>query len=250
MGKNKILQSFDPVSLSQMDSVKLLDRVDRKFVFSKSKLENFLEKLIDNYYVLEINNIRNCSYQTIYFDTDDFKFYTDHHNGKLNRSKVRMRRYVESDSNFFEIKKKSNNGRTKKHRITIEKFDNNWSKEKINLLNKYINIETNKINPKIMVNYKRITLVSKLFDERITIDTELWFENNTKQSYFNNFVIVELKQNYKTFSQALKVLVDERIHEKSLSKYCLGISSLYNEVKINNFKSKFNQIKKICYENI
>jgi hypothetical protein len=42
----------------------------------------------------------------LYFDTDSKRFYHDHHNGKVKRTKIRMRNYVESNLTFLEIKKK------------------------------------------------------------------------------------------------------------------------------------------------
>lgn len=244
-----LLQKFKAISLHEMEEVKLLDRIDRKFVCSIKKFENILEKLTDFYYVLEINEIRNFQYSTVYFDTNDFLFYTQHHNGKGNRSKIRQRSYVETNVNFFEVKSKSNTGRTIKYRVPIKDLSTNFSDKKAKLIKKHIDLDIEKIFPKITIKYKRITLVSKLFNERITIDTELKYENGIKSANYSNMAIFELKQSSRASSHALNVLINERIPEKSISKYCLGIASLYEGIKINNFKTRFNQIKNICNEN-
>jgi len=70
---------FSPISLKNMDEVKLMNRSDTKFTFSVQKLPILLEKLVPFYDVLEINGKRLHSYKSLYFDTDDRKFYNDHH---------------------------------------------------------------------------------------------------------------------------------------------------------------------------
>ena len=49
---------FTPISLKNMDGVKLMNRSDTKFTFSSQKLPILLEKLIPFYNVLEINGKR------------------------------------------------------------------------------------------------------------------------------------------------------------------------------------------------
>ena len=65
---------FTPISLKNMDGVKLMNRSDTKFTFSSQKLPILLEKLIPFYNVLEINGKRLHSYKSLYFDTDKRKF--------------------------------------------------------------------------------------------------------------------------------------------------------------------------------
>ena len=62
---------FTPISLKNMDGVKLMNRSDTKFTFSSKKLPILLEKLIPFYNVLEINGKRLHSYKSLYFDTEN-----------------------------------------------------------------------------------------------------------------------------------------------------------------------------------
>ena len=101
----KHLDSFDPISLSEMDEVTLMNRADTKFVFSIATLLKVIPKLSNHYRVLEIKGVRLSAYQSLYFDTDDFQFYHQHHNGKTNRNKVRYREYIDSDLSFLEVKR-------------------------------------------------------------------------------------------------------------------------------------------------
>src|SRR4051812_12077582 len=112
-----ILREFSPITLEEMDEVKLQDRTDTKFVFAAKLLPSILEKLSKDCKVLEVNGIRLSRYETLYYDTDDFLLYNMHQNRRANRYKIRTRKYVESDLNFFEIKFKNNKGRTIKERV-------------------------------------------------------------------------------------------------------------------------------------
>ena len=96
---NKILASFEPISLNQMDEVKLMNRTDTKFVFEYSLLNKLMEEIKAHYYVLDINGIRLNAYRSLYFDTEDFKFYFEHTTEKK-RNKVRYREYMTLDYAF------------------------------------------------------------------------------------------------------------------------------------------------------
>jgi len=99
-----LLSDFEIVSLKDMETVQLMDRVDKKFAFNISKLESLLNTLINSYSVLKINDKAIQTYKSLYFDTEDRVFFLDHHNGRVNRHKVRFREYVGSGLIFLEVK--------------------------------------------------------------------------------------------------------------------------------------------------
>ena len=86
---NALLSSFKPISLEEMDSVKLMDRTDTKFVFHRSSLPIVLSAISKNYRALEVENSRWSPYETLYFDTPSLELYMRHHNEKMNRYKIR-----------------------------------------------------------------------------------------------------------------------------------------------------------------
>ena len=94
---NLNLSSFDKISLDEMNGVSLMKRVDTKFILSESQLLKVFSKIQKDYKVLEIDNERLMQYSTLYFDTQNKKCFKEHHNGKLNRYKIRMRKYLVSD---------------------------------------------------------------------------------------------------------------------------------------------------------
>ena len=244
-----ILYSFDSITLEEMDSVKLLDRIDKKFTFRIEKLSAILEDVKNDYKVLDVNGIRINSYKTLYFDTNDFKLYLQHHNGKLNRYKVRFRRYCDSGLNYFEVKFKNNKNRTIKERVKRSEMHSDIERKSEKLLIEKTPLLPNMLKPVIWVYYSRITLVSMLSKERLTIDIDLNFKNNENEKSFPNLVIAEVKQAKSEKSPFISIMQKNRIFEGALSKYCFGISCLNNQIKKNNFKIKFREINKLCYDN-
>ncbi len=112
-----VINSFDTIPLYKMSKVGLMNRIDTKYIFSLEILPALLIKLRESYKVMEINQDRVFPYLTTYLDTDDFLFFNQHMTGKLERHKIRYRKYELSGVSYLEIKKKTNKLRTEKVRI-------------------------------------------------------------------------------------------------------------------------------------
>ncbi len=240
------LHNYDTIALAEMDSVKLMDRTDVKYMFHSNLLANILEDLQPHYRVLEINNQRLCPYQTLYFDTPDLALYHAHRSNRLNRYKVRFRNYVGSDLSFFEVKFKNNKGRTIKKRIArAEQPDKYLNTENALFLSQKSELDPALLQAIMWVDYDRITLVSRHTPERVTIDLNLTFRNNTQQKNYENLVIAEVKQQKMSSSVLIDVLKKYQIREGSISKYCFGIVSLFPDVKQNNFKRHLRRVERV-----
>ena len=85
-----VLNQFDKIDLEGLEKVKLLNRVDSKFIFHVNELPFILKMIKDDYSLLEINDLHSFNYETVYFDSSKFQLYHAHHNGKLNRFKIRQ----------------------------------------------------------------------------------------------------------------------------------------------------------------
>ena len=105
----QVLGTFEPITLKGLEEVKMLNRIDTKYVFHIKQFAEILEEVKKDYYALEIDGNRMFAYESLYFDTEDYQLYKFHHNGKINRLKVRYRRYSDSGLVFFEVKYKVNN---------------------------------------------------------------------------------------------------------------------------------------------
>lgn len=241
----EIIQDYEPISLSEMDAVKLLNRTDLKFVFHKDKLATILLSTQDSYRNLVISGRFFTDYETHYFDTENYKFYIDHHNKRSNRFKVRMRSYVNSDLHFFEIKHKTNKNRTIKSRIKIEKQTDTIEGNCAKLMETCTGISPQLLHRAIQVNCRRITLVNKGLTERVTIDFDLTYLTNHQEYTYPDMIIVEIKQDKTQKSDFLKILKQHHLREISLSKYCFGIANYIQGVKKNNFKPQIHYVSKI-----
>jgi hypothetical protein len=223
-----------------------MDRTDTKFVFHSSHLSKILSTLKGNYKVLQVNNKVLSYYETLYYDTKNFDLYLQHHNGKLNRYKIRHRTYVDSNSGFLEVKHKNNKGRTLKTRIKKQDVPYNFDVNSLKFLASKLPFNPLVLIPKLWVNYNRITLVNLEIGERVTIDTGLEFIDTEKNKIaLNNLVIAEVKQDKKNPSTFISAIKEFGIKPGSISKYCMAASYLNTQLKTNSFKLKLNQISKI-----
>ena len=252
MNKNKkyliqyLLNDLQTVSLEELDNVKLLDRQDTKFVFNQIHLPLILDKIKPFYRILEINNERVFTYDNTYFDTDDFLFYNQHHNGNKKRFKIRSRKYSSSNQSFFEIKIKNNKDRTVKKRLPIDGINKYLGEQEKDLVSEIIGLPPNQITPKLNVQFSRITLTDNSFNERLTIDTNISAKNGSGSKIFNQLVISEIKQKkYDPKSDFIQILRNLKIQEMRFSKYCMGMLHVNKEIKYNRFKPKLLRINKI-----
>jgi hypothetical protein len=239
-----ILSDFEPITLKEMDGVKLMDRTDTKYVFRLDSLVAFLEQVKTDYRILVVNDHRISRYESLYFDTKNFDLYMCHHRGRLNRYKIRCRKYVESELHFFEVKFKNLKGRTIKDRVKQKLIDGLINEKAENLLNEKTPLKAAHLEAKLWVNYSRITLVNKISPERVTIDVDLVFKNSETNKSIDNLVIAEVKQEKAMSSSFVRLMKKHHIREGSMSKYCFGVISLFNTIKHNNFKPKLIQLKK------
>ncbi len=81
------LNRFATVTLEDMSGVKLMNRIDTKYLTSIEKLLCLLEMAHAEYMVQEIDNDSNLPYYTMYLDTDEHRMYVDHLRGKKFRKK-------------------------------------------------------------------------------------------------------------------------------------------------------------------
>jgi len=241
---------LEPIQLEEMDRVKLMNRTDTKYWFHYELLQQILHEIQKDYFVLEINNESELPYTTTYYDTSNNNMFTEHHNGKLNRYKVRRRSYVSSGISFLEIKFKNNKGRTIKKRITTEFGNTTFTTQETEFLSRHIPFNPEELHPTLINNFSRLTLVNKNFKERCTIDMNLRFEIADKTAALSDLVIVEIKSDGKVDNSPLaSALFEQRIKPSGFSKYCVGRTLTNGALKRNAFKGKIRRIEKTIKTN-
>lgn len=242
---NKV-STMSPVSLSELDTVALQNRIDSKYVLHENEMMTLFPCFLENYKVLSIDGLRSFTYENNYFDTKELLFYNDHHNGYAHRIKVRSRKYVESNLCYFEIKKKENLNRTNKHRIRLDTIASEINLEKQDLVQSYTRKNLNDLKLILKNNFKRITFVNNDFTERVTIDFNLQFSDTHQEVNYNSIVILEIKQSKTTqMSPIVSFLKEKNTREHSFSKYIFGVIALQPDTKKNNFLPIIKNLNKI-----
>ncbi len=246
---NALLNTFAPITLAEMKSVRLMNRVDTKFVTTLPRLMQLLEMAKGEYFVQEIDGERNSAYTTLYYDTPRLDMYIMHHNGCLGRQKVRVRQYVDTNLTFLEVKNKNNHRRTRKKRITVTGFDITGEQQR-EFLKPLCWWDVDTLQPALRNWFNRITLVNKAKTERVTIDTGLRFHNcmSGLDKSLDQVVIIELKRDGNQPSPLLAMLRDLHIHPYGFSKYCMGTALSNPSVKKNRLKPKLHYVERLLRE--
>lgn len=239
------LKQFNSVSLNEIDEVKLMNRIDRKYWFHISLLDKLLEAVVQDYDILEINEKRLMEYKSSYFDTDDNYMYLKHHNRKLNRYKVRRRTYLTTNDDFFEIKFKTNKRRTVKKRIQTQFDSVDFLESEKSFLAEKSPFEGLHLRNSLNNHFRRITLIHKKKLDRCTIDVQPKFWNENGEIRFENLVVFELKRGRSLKSSPmLNILRSLKVRQRGLSKYCTGRALLDPKLKRNAFKPRLRFIEK------
>lgn len=241
----KILTDFEPVSLEEINEVKLMSRIDRKYWFHLSILNEFLLQALPYYHILEINGQRLMEYRTRYFDTAGNDMYLMHHNKHLPRHKIRLRKYVSTNNGFLEVKFKTNKKVTIKSRVENEFEKPDFSVEDKNFIAKKTPFSGVPVFPVIYNEFHRITLIHREKLDRCTIDISPKFWNGKNEIHLKNLVIFELKKGHSLKSSPMVALARSlKIRQRGMSKYCTGRALLEPELKQNSFKPRLRFIYK------
>ena len=241
-----VVKGFAPISLDEMDAVALLNRTDTKFVMSTEQLVSALSALQSAYRILSINGQRLNHYRTLYFDTPDFELYNLHVNGRANRYKVRSREYTDSALSFLEVKHKTSKERTIKNRISTDEPVMEMTLEAENWLSGVFPYDSKELEPKLWNTFTRITLVNIQHRERVTLDVNLAFSMSYRFARLDGVAIAEVKMDSgNQDSPFLAQMQKQRIRAQGFSKYCIGASMLYDQVKKNALKPKMLWIEKM-----
>ena len=242
-----LLDQLPPISLDEMKDIKLMNRIDKKYLATIGQLEQLLVLAQGKYMVQQIEGKRYNRYHTIYLDTPDEEMYTMHHNGRLVRQKVRVRTYLDSGDTFLEVKNKNNHGRTKKKRMVVSGVHTLHEDDGDMLLAKYANYLLADLVPKVENRFERITLVNMAKTERLTIDCHVKFHHLETDMHdtFDRLVIIELKRDGNVYSPVKDMLRELRIKPSGFSKYCIGSALTNPNLKRNRFKPRFKKIDKL-----
>ncbi len=215
---------------------------------------NCLVDLMKQY--MQIDEYKRNKITNIYYDTEDYKVIRNSLEKPKYKEKLRMRMYGDTEKNdkvFIELKKKFK-GIVYKRRIILNKNDDIFEIEKINLDNqvlkeiKYFLSLYNYIKPMIHLSYYREAYKSLEDSEfRMTFDFDIKVRNKDvtflsseydKSILDDNTVILEVKTVSGLPNWFLGFLKGKDIKQTSFSKY----GEAYKKYLINDFKNYIGRL--------
>lgn len=241
-----MLNQFTPIYLDQLGRAALMDRQETKYIFRGDQIIDFLPGIEGDYKILDIKGQRISSYRTVYYDTADFRFFQQHQNGSGRRWKIRQRTYLDSQANFLEVKQKDNRKRTRKSRVQTELKPGHIPDSENAFLSANAPCSRTELDPKLEIWYTRSTLVKNDGLERVTLDSQLNFFNGNITRDLDGLMVAEIKQAaYNPGSPFIAQLKTGGVRPSPFSKYCIGISLLYPEIKHNRFKPILHRVSNL-----
>lgn len=234
---------LQPISLRELNAhAAMLERRDNKYVVRGSVLRSAVQELAAHFRILEIDGRRAFTYETRYFDDADRTSYFDHHRGRRRRCKVRMRRYVDTNTCFLEIKLKDRRSMTVKKRLACPpeafgRLDERAIAFVRSTYGAHYGLPFDRVlRPVLDMHYQRVTLVALRGGERMTIDRGLVFGRAAASRAVDEGVyIIETKS---ANANGIADAVLRRFHQhptRHCSKYCVGMAALQEVDKYNNF---------------
>ncbi len=238
-----LMDPFEPVTLPQLNSkAAMLNRLDNKYIVAADVLRQAIPQLAEHFDILEIGGKRDFTYLTCYFDDREFTSYLEHHNGRRQRCKVRVRKYADMRQCFIEVKLKDKRGITVKKRLDhpYEKYGELDSRAEEFINASYEGFYGRKfeleLRPLLEIGYQRVSLVAKDGGERMTIDFALSFAGIDRSHAIDETIVIVETKSANGNGIADKFLRELHQHPSSkCSKYCIGAATLGLVGKHNNF---------------
>ena len=213
----------------------LQTRMDRKYIMAVGEAEWLLATLAPDAVVLEIDGIRQFTYESRYFDTAELTSYHRTAHRHRRRFKVRTRTYVDSGACWLEVKVPGPRGSTVKYREphepgrddTVEPgrafVDEVFTRHGLPAGNRATLAAT------LRTAYLRFTLLLPATDSRVTVDTALRWTAGEQELRLPGTAIVETKTG-SAASHADRQLWRRGHRPVALSKYATGLAALCPEL--------------------
>lgn len=249
--RKKVLKHFNTLSLQELNQkAKLLDRSEVKYVVHQDQLTPLFHELMENFDILAIDGKNIFTYESIYMDTPKRSFYHKHNAGHKNRIKIRTRRYVDADLYFFEFKHRDHD-MIRKYRYAIDHTQHGIIDDTAQSFVQdthqaiYGTSFDQILTPNMITTYKRVTLVHKTSEERLTIDLDLSFGmpgDKKKDYHMPPIAIIETKTKEQQ-TPTHDLFNRHHIMEKNAcSKYCLAHYYLDEVDKWDHFQHTIKHI--------
>ena len=241
----EIVCGFDLAPAALIEARSLQRRVDRKYLLGADTLDRLLSRLRHSHCVLRAGQQVWARYESLYFDTPDRLLYHTHRCGRRPRYKVRIRRHIDRELSFLEIKRKENSGRTVKRRLALPYSQTDLGSRERTFIESHTPLHGTGLFPRVSISFRRLTLLGSDINERVTFDRDLTVVVGTRAEQLARIVIAEVKQScHVNHSGAVAAFRGLNVREEALSKYCLA-TILVAPVRANIFKPALKAIERL-----
>ena len=224
----------------------LLNRVDTKFILKFSELSEFFLRIHSSDYATVINEQNGLfSYENIYFDTPRRDFLRAHHRGQRPRHKVRIRHHLSRERSFIELKVKGSNNKTNKVRMPVAFQANDLPNMTDDFWRASGSLPAVGLLPVMEIGFSRVMLFGQNTPERISIDTNVWFADNSHRVGLDALAIIEVKQaRFAARSPVMRALRDSGATEIRVSKYVTGAQHLWPDFPLQRYLPRLRRLRR------
>ncbi|ASW55370.1 polyphosphate polymerase domain-containing protein [Plantactinospora sp. KBS50] len=226
------LAALPPVGLAELvDRAALQTRVDRKYLVPVDGLADLLEQLVPVARVLDIDGERVFRYESVYFDTPLLVSYHTAAYRRRRRFKLRTRTYVDSAECWLEVKISGARGSITKHRLPYHPQDRETVRPGRGFVDAALRRESicpepgSPLEPVLVTRYRRATLLLPATASRITIDTDLTWQDGNSTLSLPGLAVVETKTSAAA-SPVDRILWRRGARPSRISKYATGLAAL------------------------
>lgn len=226
------LADLTPIGLADlMERAALQTRTDRKYVLPVAEVAPFLCQLSPGAQVLEIDGVRSFRYESVYFDTPELASYLLTAYRRRRRFKVRTRTYLDSYECWLEVKTPGSRGSTVKHRLPYQAayqttvVPGRRFVDEVLTREQFPAGESVPLAPTLLSRYRRSTLFLPATASRLTIDTELTWEDGGRRLHLPDVAVVETKSSAAA-SEVDRLLWRCGHRPVRISKYATGLAAL------------------------
>ncbi|MER5263415.1 polyphosphate polymerase domain-containing protein [Actinosynnema sp. NPDC002837] len=226
------LARMTPVGLAELiERAALQTRVDRKYVVPSDALPHLLEQLAPHARVLDIGGERTFRYESVYFDTPRLESYHSAAYRRRRRFKVRTRTYVDSGECWLEVKISGARGSITKHRLPYHPDDCDTVRPGRDFVDEALARESiapdadGSLDPVLVTDYDRTTLLLPESASRVTIDTALSWRHDDATLRLSGWAVIETKT-ASAASPVDRMLWQRGVRPARISKYATGLAAL------------------------
>lgn len=230
---SRALARFETATAAEIATRALLSRIDYKYIAPASEVATLVAELADHYVVLPVGSDHIATYRNLYFDTPERRSYHDHRCGRRVRCKVRIRSYPDRQLSFLELKARRNDQWTEKTRRAVAQASAALSRDDRGFLATGCTY-TAELSPALEIDYRRVGLLNRTNQERVTLDFALAMRFADRHAEFPAAAIIEIKQPGRIMSPVVAALRARGWRPQSISKYAAGIA-LTHSVPCNRF---------------